>query len=390
AVKQLAGTGIELHKMRVPEQIPIPQWLASRGFAEPVIAVDGLCQTVGAMETLRQAFDVPVSIVSVPDLLSPLWTDRPAIPSTPIITLGEDLTGESRDAKVHWLRKWMIMQGVDACFLTALDEIAWLLNVRGSDVEYNPVVISYLLVTMDRVYWFVRKNAYEVPDEETQASFDELAADEVTICDYEEAVLALSTYVHNEVDRIYVDPGTLNIHIREALKEGDYDVVEGLSPIPLKKSVKNPVEIEGMREAHLEDGLAVEKFLYWLEGQAGLVGALPAVSLVGETSLITAFANDVTPTLVFAQQIFGLGRRGDVLLAISTSGNSDNVLFAVEVAKIIGLKVVAMTGRRGGRLRHLSDVAVCVPADMSHTIQEFHLPIYHMLCLAAENEFFGE
>ena len=163
AVKQLAGTGIELHKMRVPEQIPIPQWLASRGFAEPVIAVDGLCQTVGAMETLRQAFDVPVSIVSVPDLLSPLWTDRPAIPSTPIITLGEDLTGESRDAKVHWLRKWMIMQGVDACFLTALDEIAWLLNVRGSDVEYNPVVISYLLVTMDRVYWFVRKNAYEVP-----------------------------------------------------------------------------------------------------------------------------------------------------------------------------------------------------------------------------------
>ena len=124
--------------------------------------------------------------------------------------------------------------------------------------------------------------------------------------------------------------------------------------------------------------------------KANLQGALPAVSLVGETSLLTAFANDVTPNLIFAQQIFGLGRRGDVLLAISTSGNSDNVLFAVEVAKIIGLKVVAMTGRRGGRLKHLSDVAVCVPADKSHTIQEFHLPIYHMLCLAAENEFFGE
>ncbi|MBQ9193844.1 MAG: aminopeptidase P family protein [Bacteroidales bacterium] len=271
AVKQLAGTGIELHKMRVPEQVPIPQWLASRGFAEPVVAVDGLCQTVAAMATLRQAFDVPVTIVSVPDLLSPLWVDRPAIPSTPVITLGEDLTGESRESKVHWLRKWMILQGVDACFLTALDEIAWLLNVRGSDVEYNPVVISYLLVTMDRVYWFVRKNAFAVPDEETQASFDELSADEIVICDYEEAVLALSTYVHNEVDRIFVDPGTLNIHIRESLSEGDYDVVEGLSPVPLRKSVKNAVEIEGMREAHLEDGLAVEKFLYWLEGQAGRV-----------------------------------------------------------------------------------------------------------------------
>ena len=124
--------------------------------------------------------------------------------------------------------------------------------------------------------------------------------------------------------------------------------------------------------------------------KANLQGALPTVSLVGETSLLTAFANDVSPNLIFAQQVFGLGKSGDVLLAISTSGNSDNVLFAVEVAKIMGLKVVAMTGRRGGRLRHLSDVAVCVPADSSYTIQEFHLPIYHMICIAAETEFFGE
>ena len=151
--------------------------------------------------------------------------------------------------------------------------------------------------------------------------------------------------------------------------------------LPRKIDVCRPEFIKRAQELFPAD---VEYF------KANLQGALPAVSLVGETSLLTTFANDVTPTLVFAQQIFGLGRHGDVLLAISTSGNSDNVLFAVEVAKIIGLKVVAMTGRRGGRLRHLSDVAVCVPADMSHTIQEFHLPIYHMLCLAAENEFFGD
>ena len=271
AVKQLAGTGIELHKMRVPEQVPIPQWLASRGFEEPVIAVDGLCQTVAAAEALRKPFDVPVTIVPVPDLLSSLWEDRPAIPCTPIITLGEDLTGETREAKIHWLRKWMVFQGVDAIFLTALDEIAWLLNVRGSDVEYNPVVISYLLVTMEQVYWFVRKDTLEEVDEETRASFDELAADEVTVCDYEEAILGLATYARNDVDRIFVDPGTLNLQVREALDEDGYDVVEGLSPVPLRKSVKNRVEIEGMREAHLEDGLAMEQFLYWLEGQVGQV-----------------------------------------------------------------------------------------------------------------------
>ena len=215
AVKQLAGTGIELHKMRVPEQVPIPQWLASRGFEEPVIAVDGLCQTVAAAEALRKPFDVPVTIVPVPDLLSSLWEDRPAIPCTPVITLGEDLTGETREAKIHWLRKWMVFQGVDAIFLTALDEIAWLLNVRGSDVEYNPVVISYLLVTMEQVYWFVRKDMLEEVDEETRASFDELAADEVTVCDYDEAILGLATYARNDVDRIFVDPGTLNLQVRE-------------------------------------------------------------------------------------------------------------------------------------------------------------------------------
>ena len=276
AVKQLAGTGIELHKMRVPEQVPIPQWLASRGFEEPVVAVDGLCQTVAAVAGLKAAFGGAVRVVSVPDMLSPLWTDRPAIPSTPIITLGEDLTGESRESKIHWLRLWMMRQEVDAIFLTALDEIVWLLNVRGSDVDYNPVVISYLLVTMDQVYWFVRKDAFGEPDEETLASFDELAADEITLCDYAEATAALSTFVDQDVDRIYVDPSTLNIHFRECLEECGYDVVEGLSPVPLRKSVKNRVEIEGMREAHLEDGLAMEQFLYWLEGQAGQVQSLRA------------------------------------------------------------------------------------------------------------------
>jgi len=271
AVKQLAGTGIELHKMRVPEQVPIPEWLALRGFEDPVIAVDGLCQTVSAIDGLKAAFGGGVTIAAVPDLLASLWEDRPAIPSTPVITLGEDLTGESREARLHWLRLWMMRQEVDAVFLSALDEIAWLLNVRGSDVEYNPVVISYLLVTMDQVYWFVRKGGYVDIDEETQASFDELASDEVTICDYDEAVLALATYVHNDVDRIFVDPSTLNIRIRESLDEDAYDVVEGQSPVPLRKSIKNATEIEGMREAHVEDGLAMEKFLYWLEGQVGNV-----------------------------------------------------------------------------------------------------------------------
>ena len=280
ARRQLEGSGIVLHKMRVPDQVPIPQWIASLEWEHPVIAVDGLCQSVEAVRALSAA--VPSAVIkAVPDILSPLWLDRPAIPSTPIITLGEDLAGESREARIHWLRKWMILHETDAILLTALDEIAWLLNVRGSDVDYNPVVISYLLVTMDQVYWFVRKDAFLDPDGETQASFEELQSDEITLCDYDEAVMALSTFVGEDVSRIFVDPSTLNVHLRACLNECGYDVVEGPSPVPLRKAVKNSVEIEGMREAHLEDGLVMEQFLYWLESQAGRVNEWEAAAELG-------------------------------------------------------------------------------------------------------------
>ncbi len=280
ARRQLEGSGIVLHKMRVPDQVPIPQWIASLEMENPVIAVDGLCQRVEAVRELKAA--VPSAVIkAVPDILSPLWLDRPAIPSTPIITLGEDLAGESREARIHWLRKWMILHEMDAILLTALDEIAWLLNVRGSDVDYNPVVISYLLVTMDQVYWFVRKDAFLDPDGETQASFEELQSDEITLCDYDEAVMALSTFVGEDVSRIFVDPSTLNVHLRACLDECGYDVVEGPSPVPLRKAVKNSVEIEGMREAHLEDGLVMEQFLYWLESQAGRVNEWEAAAELG-------------------------------------------------------------------------------------------------------------
>ncbi len=280
ANRQLDGTGIQLHKMRVPEQVPIPEWIASLGMDAPVIAIDGLCQSVEAVRALQDA--VPsASIKAVPDILSPLWEDRPAIPVSPIITLGEDLVGESREAKLHWLRKWMILKEVDAIMLSALDEIAWLLNIRGADIEYNPLVISYLLVTMEQVYWFVQKSPSADVDEETMDSFGELQSDEVTICNYEEVDLALSTFVVDDVDHIYIDPGTLNIRIRETLDENGYDVVEGPSPIPLRKAVKNAAEIDGMREAHLEDGLAMEQFLYWLERHAGEVNEWEAACELG-------------------------------------------------------------------------------------------------------------
>lgn len=117
---------------------------------------------------------------------------------------------------------------------------------------------------------------------------------------------------------------------------------------------------------------------------------LPAISLVSETAFLTAYANDKAPDLSFAQQVLGYGNDGDVLIAVSTSGNSNNVIYAAQIAKVQGMKVISLTGSKGGKLRELSDILINVPSDETFIIQEFHLSVYHALCAAVENELYGE
>lgn len=119
-----------------------------------------------------------------------------------------------------------------------------------------------------------------------------------------------------------------------------------------------------------------------------LQGALPAISLVSQVGLITAFMNDVAADMIFAQQVYGYGRPGDVLIGISTSGNARNVLNAVQVARSRGLRTLGFTGSPGGRLRQLCDIPVSVAAEKTADVQERHLAIYHALCAMIEEEFF--
>ena len=121
-----------------------------------------------------------------------------------------------------------------------------------------------------------------------------------------------------------------------------------------------------------------------------LQGALPAISLVSQSALISAFSNDVAPDMVFAQQVFGYGKPGDSLLGLSTSGNSKNVVYAAETAKAMGLYTIAFTGEDGGILKDICDCTIKAPSPCTPIIQEYHLPIYHRLCMMLEEEFFKE
>lgn len=117
---------------------------------------------------------------------------------------------------------------------------------------------------------------------------------------------------------------------------------------------------------------------------------LPAVSLTAHNALITAIANDIHGDMIFAQQVTGLGNKGDVLIGLSTSGNSQNVVDAFIVAKAKGLKTIGMTGETGGKMKDVSDVLINVPERRTAFVQEFHLPVYHAICMMVENELFSK
>ena len=262
AEKQLAGTGIVLHKTRVPDEVLIPDWLSSR-FSKDVVTVafDGLCQSIGAVRDLESHLEAAYGrggyhLVDLPDCLSQFWTDRPCIPSTSVTLLDEKTVGESRAKKIDWLRAEMASRGCGSMLLSSLDEIAWLLNVRGEDIDYNPYVISYLLITEKDVQWFVR-DVDSVPSVAGVINAPYSAV--------EDAIRDART------DRapLWLDPASLNYSIYKTVLEsfGPGNILQAPSPIILRKALKNRREIEGFRKAFVEDGVAMEKFLYWLETQ---------------------------------------------------------------------------------------------------------------------------
>ncbi|SFJ51287.1 D-sedoheptulose 7-phosphate isomerase [Halobacillus dabanensis] len=160
----------------------------------------------------------------------------------------------------------------------------------------------------------------------------------------------------------------------------DHIVGELMKGFTLKRPVDSLFEKE-LKEAFPENG----EFL-----AQNLQQGLPAISLASHSALSTAFINDVTPEMVFAQQVYGYGEAGDMVIGISTSGNSANVVNALKVSKAMGLRTIGLTGESGGEMKEICDVTIRVPWTETLDVQERHLPIYHSLCIILEKEFFNE
>ena len=256
ATEQLEGTGFILMKDRLPETPSITEWLGKELTPGETVGIDGWVNSIYETETLRKSLDIyGLKLNTTFDEFDMLWSNRPTLPASPIEIQPLEFAGLSCKEKLVRLRKEVSAQGAKGIFISVLGEIAWTLNIRGNDVHCNPVAVSYLLVEPEKATLFIQ------PQKVTPEVENYLADEGVHIFPYQQAQSSLRVYPH---DSLLIDPARTNYAILEAINPMT-QIVYGTSPILLMKAVKNEYEIAGFRQAMLRDGVAMVKFLKWLE-----------------------------------------------------------------------------------------------------------------------------
>ena len=266
AAEQLAGTEYLLMKDRLPDTPSISEWIEQElsDYESPVVGVDGTVNTYAYLCELINELNIATFVTNL-DPLATVWKDRPSIPNDKIVLHPLEYAGESTTSKINRIREYLQAHHADGLLITALDEIAWTLNLRGKDVHCNPVFVSYLLISQDSVTFFV--NEEKLPDDVRNYLLDEA----VSVEPYEAVLDKVKGYKGR---RLLMDPTSVNYNLVTAVDKTKR--ILGISPIPMMKAVKNKTEQDGFRAAMLRDGIAMVKFLAWLK---------PAVEAGGQTEI---------------------------------------------------------------------------------------------------------
>ena len=272
AAEQLGGTEFVLMKERLPETPTVAQWLGEqlRDSDSKEVGIDGMTcaysMVEGLIGELRKAGGL--TLRTNLDILAQVWTDRPPVPLNEVVVQPLNLAGEPSREKISRIRQALRGQHADGMLVTALDDIAWTLNLRGSDVHCNPVFVAYLLISSTKATLFVDRRKLTA---EALASLKEAGID---VDDYGNVQKGLKEYFEYN---ILLDPDSVNYTLYKAASS--HRVVAAASPVPAMKAVKNDAEIAGFHEAMLRDGIAMVKFLKWLK---------PAVAQGGQTEMSIA------------------------------------------------------------------------------------------------------
>ena len=256
AAKELEGSGITLYKEMLPETPSITKYLSQKLKPGESVSIDGKMFSVQQVEQMKEelaAYSLQVDLFGDP--LKRIWRDRPSIPNSPAFVYDIEYAGKSCEEKVAAIRAELTKKGAYALFLSALDEIAWTLNLRGNDVHCNPVVVSYLLITQDDVIYFIS------PEKVTKEVNEYLKEQHVKLKNYDEVETYLNTFTGRN---ILIDPKKTNFAIYSAINP-KCNIIRGESPVALLKAIRNEQEIAGIHAAMQRDGVALVKFLKWLE-----------------------------------------------------------------------------------------------------------------------------
>ncbi|WML34655.1 aminopeptidase P family N-terminal domain-containing protein [Clostridium sp. OS1-26] len=262
AGKQLEGTTVELFKMGEPKVPTIEEYIESTLPEKGTLGFDGRVVAMGSGQVYEEIVQKKNGSIKYDcDLIDDIWEDRPSLSEKPAFALDVKYTGETTASKLKRVREAMEVAGANAHIITSLDDIAWLLNIRGDDIEFFPLILSYVIVTMDEVHLFINENKLSV----------EIKADLM-----KNGVTAFHPYndVYEEAkkftakDALLVDPVRMNYALYNNIPK-DVKKVEKENPCVLFKAMKNPTEIENIKKAQIKDGVAHVKFIYWLKQNVG-------------------------------------------------------------------------------------------------------------------------
>ena len=259
---QLEGTGIDLMKMGVEGVPTLTEYLAEHLNENMTLGFDGRCLSASFMEELEAALgDTKIRIIYEKDLVGEIWEDRPALSRKPAWFLEDENCGASFTEKLAVIREEMNKKGAESLLLTSLDDIAWLFNMRGDDIAFNPVVLSFCIITEQEVRLFIQKGSLNEEQEMALTASGVVLDDYLNVYDYVKTLHVASIWV-NEQKTSYALMENIPTGVR---------LIKGMTPVAYTKCVKNAKEQENVRAAHLKDGVAMTKFMYWLKQNAGKV-----------------------------------------------------------------------------------------------------------------------
>ncbi len=261
AAQQLEGSGIDLCKMREPGVPTVEEWLEQNMTAGRTLGFDGRTMTAGEGLAIEKALEKQqVRIVFDRDLVGEIWQDRPALSEAPVWELPESYAGRSRRDKLEALRKDVRAAGADSFILTSLDDLCWLLNIRGDDVDCCPVVLGYLLLDADGIRLYAERSKFP------EALLGELADDGVTIRPYLQIFEDVKQLPAGSA--VLTDPDKLSYAILRNIPES-VQRLEAKNPTERPKAVKTGAECSHVRTAHIRDGAALTRFMMWVKARVG-------------------------------------------------------------------------------------------------------------------------